>query len=91
MAKVRLVKGQGGCEVAGWELVPVVTQRVQGTSLTSYPLATYTEELAAENGIRGVDGSVDFTRAWVVDHCSEVLGPDFDREACVLRGGEGVG
>lgn len=87
MAKVTLAKDEAGCEVRGWELVPVVTQRAQGTSLTTYPLPSYTEELAAANGIRGVDGSVDFSRAWVDGFCSEVLGPGFDPATGMLASG----
>lgn len=87
MAKVMLVKDEFGCSVQSWELVPVVTQRLSGTNLTTYPLPVYTEELAQANGIRGVDGTVDFSLTWVKDYCSQVLGPNFSKDEGVLRGG----
>lgn len=87
MAKVTFEKDEFGCSVQSWELDPVVTQRLSGTNLTTYPLSAYTDELAQANGIRGVDESVDFSLPWIKDYCAQVLGPNFSKDACVLREG----
>lgn len=86
MAKVTLAKDEFGSSIESWELVPVITQRLSGSDLTTYPLSAYTDELAQANGIRGVDGSVDFSLPWIKDYCAQVLGSDFSKDACVLRG-----
>lgn len=87
MAKVDLRRDPDGtCHVASWELVPVVTQRLTGHDLTTYRLDAYTDKLASANGINAVQGSVSFSRKWVVDYCAQVLGDGFDRKSCVLRG-----
>ena len=70
--------------VASWRLTPLVTHRAMGTDYTTYPLAGYTEELAAANHIRTVSGQTDFSRQWCVDFCSERLGEGFDPVTCEL-------
>ena len=78
LAQVTLAFEGDERRVASWQLTPLVTHRASGTDYTTYPLADYTEELAAANGIRGFDGCADFSRAWCVDFCSERLGEGFD-------------
>lgn len=85
MAKVTLTKDQDSAGVASYEFVPLVTQRNAGTERTTYKLADYTEDLAAQNGIRHGDTSVNFTRTWVEEFVADVLGPDFDQQTSTLH------
>ena len=79
--------GEATAAVRDWSFEPVVTHRAEGTAFTTYKLANYPEELAAQNGIRELEGCADFSRAWCDDLCAQVLGAGYDRAACILRGG----
>lgn len=88
MAKATLRKdADGTCSVSGWEFDPVVTQRSDGTGLTTYRLDKYTEDLASASTINSADAKTGFSREWVVNHCAEVLGDSFDKKRCRLAGG----
>lgn len=92
MAKVTLsldtlADGSRSAGVTGWSLEPVVTHRAEGTDFSTYKLVDYPDELAQANGIRHLPGCADFSRAWIDDHCAQVLGPNYDRGACILKGG----
>ncbi|SEH37178.1 MULTISPECIES: CapA family protein [Atopobiaceae] len=79
LARVVLHKdADGACRVASYELRPLVTHRGRGTSMTTYLLSDYTDDLAASAG------SI-CTPEWVRDYVASVLGDGYDREACALR------
>ncbi len=77
MAQVTL-RFDGECEVVSCALTPLVTHRAAGTAFTTYRLADYTDDLAADNQVRGVSGCGDFSFPWCVDFCAERLGDRFD-------------
>lgn len=84
MAQLSFEKGADGCRCSACRMVPVVTHRAQGTAFSVYPLAAYTEDLAAQNGIRAIGGCADFSAAWCRQFCAQVLGAGFDQDACAL-------
>ena len=72
----------GECTVAEAGITPLITHKVFGPGLTTYRLADYTEDLAAQNAIRQSEGCEGFSRQWCVDFCAQRLGDGFDRETC---------
>ena len=84
MAQLTFQVGPDGCRVTAGSLVPVVTHRAAGAAFTTYPLPAYTEELAAQNGIRALGGCGDFSLAWCKGFCAQVLGAGFNADACRL-------
>ena len=72
----------GECTVAEAGITPLITHKVFGPGLTTYRLADYTEELAAQNAIRQSEGCEGFSRQWCVDFCAQRLGDGFNRETC---------
>lgn len=79
LAEVTLVKDAEGARVADYELWPTVTHMAAGTSYTTYKLADYTDELAAQN-------RAGITRQGCEDLCASVLGSSYDATESVLRG-----
>lgn len=82
MAHITLSFAGGACETAAAGLTPLVTQKAYGYGITTYKLCDYTEELAAQNVIRGEEGNSSFSRQWCVDFCAGRLGEGFDAETC---------
>ena len=82
MAELTFEVGPDGCRAVAGALVPVVTHRASGTAFTTYPLPSYTEDLAAQNGIRSFGGCGDFSQAWCKSFCAQVLGAGFNADAC---------
>ena len=84
MAQVTLQIDDGETSVADYALVPLVTHRASGTNFSTYRLADYTSELAGANLINSADSG--FSVSWCKEFCAEVLGEEFDADACVLSG-----
>lgn len=78
LARLTFERQDGAVRPVEVELVPVVTHLGAGTALTTYPIADYTEKLAAGNHIRRTGGCDDFSLAWCHDFCREVLGAGYD-------------
>ena len=79
LARVALVKDADGPRVEGYELWPTVTHMAAGTAYTTYRLADYTDDLAAQS-YAGV------TRQGCEDLSRQVLGSAYDTQEEVLRG-----
>lgn len=84
-AKVTFEMADDAPRLAGVALTPVVSHLSLDTQMASYPIASYTEELAGSNGIRRSSGCGDFTLAWCHDLCARVLGEGYDRERGVFE------
>jgi len=76
MAKVTFRKDDTGAYIKDYSIVPLVTQKLFGTSLiTTYKLSEYTDALASQNAIkRDADGG-DFSLEFCKNLCRQVLGP----------------
>lgn len=83
LAKVTLVKGADGtCSVGGCSLVPTVTHKGVGASMTTYLLRDYTDSLAASNYLESNNtDNTSLTVAWAHEFCLQVLGQDYDTVA----------
>lgn len=82
LAHFTLTFEAGQCWASAVGMTPLVTHKIYGPGLTTYKLADYTEELAAQNAIRNDSGNGDFSRQWCVDFCANRLGDGFDPETC---------
>jgi poly-gamma-glutamate synthesis protein (capsule biosynthesis protein) len=82
MAKVSLVKDKDGiCYVKDYSYIPVVTQKLFGTSeITTYKLDDYTDSLATNNAIRKDAGCSDFSLSYCKNLCSQVFGDLFSND-----------
>ena len=82
MAKVSLVKDKdGACYVKDYSYIPVVTQKLFGTSeITTYKLSDYTEDLASNNAIRKDADCSDFSLSYCKNLCKQVFGDLFNSE-----------
>lgn len=79
LAKVTLVKDADGPRIESYELWPTVTHMAAGTAYTTYKLADYTDDLAAQS-YAGV------TRQGCEALSRQVLGSAYDTQEEVLRG-----
>lgn len=70
----------GSVTVSAAGLTPLVTHKVYSSSLTTYKLADYTEELAAAVSPNLEGGG--FTREWCVEFCASRLGDGFNADTC---------
>ena len=84
LAQLTFEKGGGAVSVASAALTPVISHLSASTAMATYAISDYTEELAAQNGIRRTSGCADFTLAWCQDFCAQVLGEGYDREKGVF-------
>lgn len=87
MAKVSLVKNgeDGSCYIKQYSFEPVITHIVFGRGLiTTYKLADYNDNLAAENWIRTRSGGSDFSISYCQEFCSMVLGNGYDQTSSSL-------
>lgn len=85
MAKVVLQKdADGTCRVASAQLEPLITHKGSGTSMTTYPLRDYTDELASTNALYGTSNT-SLTPAWAQSFCQQVLGSGYDPTSCLLQ------
>jgi poly-gamma-glutamate synthesis protein (capsule biosynthesis protein) len=82
MASVTFERDSSGTRLASCSLTPLVTHEAQGTELTTYRLADYTDELAGANAITNADGCSDFSVRWCRDLCAGVLGDGWDETSC---------
>lgn len=82
LAHMTLTFEAGQCAVTAAGMTPLVTHKIYGPGLTTYKLADYTEELAAQNAILNDSGNGDFSRQWCVDFCAQRLGDGFDPNTC---------
>lgn len=77
----------GEVSVAAATITPLVVHKAGAVyGLSTYKLAEYTEEQAADNGIRNSSGCSEFSRQWCVDFCADRLGDGFNVESCVFTG-----
>ena len=84
MAQVTLEKAPSGVpRVTAASLTPVVSHLALNKNMATYPISSYTEELAQANAVRHEGGCGDFTLSWCHDFCREVLGDGYDAEAGV--------
>ena len=75
MAKVTFCKDSTGAYIKDYSVVPLVTQKLFGTSLiTTYKLSDYTETLASQNAIRRDENGADFSLSYCKKLCKEVFG-----------------
>lgn len=80
LAEITLERDESGsCSVQSAVLKPVVTHRGSGEDYTVYLLSDYTDELAQTSW----DG--DLTPEEATRRCTEILGEDYDAEACEYR------
>lgn len=84
MAKLGFGTVDGEVRVTSCSLEPVVTHKALDPSMTVYRLADYTEELAAANYVRQHDGCGDFSARYCRELAAQVLGPDYDPDACIV-------
>ena len=84
MAKLQFGIVDGEVRVTSCSLEPVVTHKALDPSMTVYRLADYTEELAAANYVRQHAGCGDFSAQYCRDLAAQVLGPDYDPDACIV-------
>lgn len=85
MAKVVLQKdADGTCRVASAQLEPLITHKGSGTSMTTYPLRDYTNDLASTNALYGTSNA-SLTPAWAQNFCQQVLGSGYDPASCRLQ------
>ena len=80
VAKVTMVKDtDGSCSVTACSFVPTVTHKGLGTSMTTYLLRDYNDDLASTNYLVSNDtNNTDLTVAWANEFCTQVLGSGFD-------------
>ena len=80
VAKVTMVKAADGtCSVERCSFIPTITHKGLGSSMTTYLLRDYTDDLAMTNYLEsnGTDNT-SLTVAWANDFCLQVLGSGFD-------------
>lgn len=78
MAELAFERDAGGMHLAQASLIPLVSHLALSPAMTTYPVADYTEALAAANAVRRESGAADFSLAWCHAHCGEVLGAGYD-------------
>jgi len=76
MAKVTFRKDDTGAYIKDYSIVPLVTQKLFGTSqITTYKLSEYTDALASQNAIKKDPDGADFSLEFCKNLCRQVLGP----------------
>ena len=80
VARVSFSKdADGNSSITGCSFVPTICHKGLGSSMTTYLLRDYTDDLAATNYLESNEtDNTSLTVAWANEFCTQVLGPNFD-------------